>query len=183
MENSAPLPPSPDPRKIRLPSKGVDMGPRDDLPFAIPFRCLYSSEIDNLMMAGKHISVTHVAGSVTKFMGNGAQHAIATACAAALCVKYGASRQVHDNHLTELENSSQTSTRRSAERISLRRSTDSSRFRRANYGGEMESQDVAKSMRGSIGMLAMHWLLAPQPQSRLLKPACQTASQAMRLAD
>lgn len=25
----------------------------------------------------------------------------------------------------------------------------------------MESQDVAKSMRGSIGMLAMHWLLAP----------------------
>ena len=77
---------------------------RDDLPFAIPFRCLYSSEVDNLMMAGKHISVTHVAGSVTKFMGNGAQHAIATACAAALCVKYGASpRQVHDYHLTELQ--------------------------------------------------------------------------------
>jgi hypothetical protein len=25
----------------------------------------------------------------------------------------------------------------------------------------MDSQDVAKSMRGSIGMLAMHWLLAP----------------------
>jgi hypothetical protein len=40
------------------------------------------------MMAGKHISVTHIAGSVTKFMGNGAQHAIATAAAAALCLKY-----------------------------------------------------------------------------------------------
>ena len=25
----------------------------------------------------------------------------------------------------------------------------------------MDSQDVAKSMRGSVGMLAMHWLLAP----------------------
>lgn len=37
-------------------------------------------------------------------MGNGTQHAIATACAAALCVKYAASqRQVHDNHLTELQ--------------------------------------------------------------------------------
>ena len=60
--------------------------------------------VSNLMMAGKHISVTHVAGSVTKFMGNGAQHAIATACAAALCVKYGASpRQIHDNHLVELQ--------------------------------------------------------------------------------
>lgn len=52
-----------------------------------PFRCLHSVDLDNVMMAGKHISVSHIAGSVTKFMGNGAQHAIATA-AAALCVKY-----------------------------------------------------------------------------------------------
>ena len=55
---------------------------RDDEPFDIPFRCLYSAHVSNLMMAGKHISVTHVAGSVCKFMGNGAQHAIATAAAA-----------------------------------------------------------------------------------------------------
>jgi hypothetical protein len=56
------------------------------------------------MMAGKHISVTHVAGSVCKFMGNGAQHAIATAAAASIAIKYGATpRQVHDNHLRELQ--------------------------------------------------------------------------------
>jgi hypothetical protein len=61
---------------------------RDGQPFEIPFRCLYSADLDNVMMAGKHISVTHIAGSVTKFMGNGAQHAIATAAAAALCLKY-----------------------------------------------------------------------------------------------
>jgi hypothetical protein len=37
-------------------------------------------------------------------MGNGAQHAIATATAAALAIKYGATpRQVHDNHLSELQ--------------------------------------------------------------------------------
>jgi len=77
---------------------------RDDEPFDIPFRSLYSAGVDNLMMAGKHISVTHVAGSVTKFMGNGAQHAIATAAAASLCVKHGCTpRQVHDNHLAELK--------------------------------------------------------------------------------
>jgi hypothetical protein len=77
---------------------------RDDEPFDIPFRCLYSAHVPNLMMAGKHISVTHVAGSVCKFMGNGAQHAIATATAAALAIKYGATpRQVHDNHLSELQ--------------------------------------------------------------------------------
>ena len=77
---------------------------RDDKPFDIPFRCLYSSHVSNLMMAGKHISVTHVAGSVCKFMGNGAQHAIATAAAASIAIKYGATpRQVHDNHLRELQ--------------------------------------------------------------------------------
>ncbi len=77
---------------------------RDDEPFDIPFRCLYSAHVSNLMMAGKHISVTHVAGSVCKFMGNGAQHAIATAAAAAVAIKYGVTpRQVHDNHLDELQ--------------------------------------------------------------------------------
>ncbi len=63
---------------------------RDDEPFDIPFRCLYSAHVSNLMMAGKHISATHVAGSVCKFMGNGAQHAIATAAAAAIAIKHGA---------------------------------------------------------------------------------------------
>ena len=36
---------------------------RDGLSYGIPFRCLYSANIDSLMMAGKHISVTHVASS------------------------------------------------------------------------------------------------------------------------
>lgn len=58
---------------------------RDKQSYAIPFRCLYSANIDNLMMAGKHISVTHVAGSSTKLMGNGAQHGVCVAAAAVLC--------------------------------------------------------------------------------------------------
>ncbi len=84
--------------------KGWTWDTRDDEPFDVPFRCLYAAHLSNLMMAGKHISVTHVAGSVCKFMGNGAQHAIATAAAAAIAIKYGATpRQVHDNHLSELK--------------------------------------------------------------------------------
>ncbi|MEV0102720.1 FAD-dependent oxidoreductase, partial [Nocardia sp. NPDC050789] len=76
---------------------------RDGLPFEVPFRCLYSADLDNLMMAGKHISVTHIAGSVTKFMGNGAQHAIATAAAAALCLEYDLTpRQISNDHMDEL---------------------------------------------------------------------------------
>ena len=84
--------------------KGWTWDTRDEEPFDVPFRCLYSAHVDNLMMAGKHISVTHVAGSVTKFMGNGAQHAIATAVAASLCCRYAATpRQIHDRHLDELK--------------------------------------------------------------------------------
>ncbi|KIX92001.1 uncharacterized protein Z520_12272 [Fonsecaea multimorphosa CBS 102226] len=76
---------------------------RDGKPYDVPFRCLYSTNVANLMMAGKHISVTHVAGSNTKFMGNGAQHAIATAAAAHLCKKYRTTpRGLYEMHLSEL---------------------------------------------------------------------------------
>ncbi len=61
---------------------------RDRESYEIPFRCLYSANIDNLLMAGKHISVTHVAGTATKLMGNGAQHGVAVAAAASLCIKH-----------------------------------------------------------------------------------------------
>jgi len=79
------------------------MDVRDQQPYGIPFRCLYSANIDNLMMAGKHISVTHVAGSSVKLMGNGAQHGVATAAAAFLCNTHGATpRGLYDAHLDEL---------------------------------------------------------------------------------
>ena len=76
---------------------------RDEQPYDIPFRCLYSANITNLMMAGKHISTTHVAGSNSKFMGNGGQHGIATAAAAHLCLKYQTTpRGIYESHLEEL---------------------------------------------------------------------------------
>ena len=77
---------------------------RDGKPYDIPFRCLYSASVRNLMMAGKHMSATHIASSNTKFMGNGGQHAIATAAAAHLCRKYDTTpRGVYENHLSELQ--------------------------------------------------------------------------------
>lgn len=77
---------------------------RDREMYGIPFRCLYSANIENLMMAGKHISVTHVAGSATKLMGNGAQHGVAVAAAASLCNTHGISpRELHDDHFGDLK--------------------------------------------------------------------------------
>ena len=77
---------------------------RDKKPYSIPYRCLYSANIDNLFMAGKHISVTHVAGSATKFMGNGAQHGVAVAAAASLCNTHDTTpRGLYEERLDELK--------------------------------------------------------------------------------
>lgn len=77
---------------------------RDKEMYGIPFRCLYSANIDNLMMAGKHISVTHVAASATKLMGNGAQHGVAVAAAALLCNRLGVTpRTLRERHFGDLK--------------------------------------------------------------------------------
>lgn len=73
-------------------------------PYQVPLRCLYSRNIDNLMMAGKHISVSHVAGSSTKMMLNGGQHGQAVGCAAFLCKKHHTTpRGVCEKHIQELQ--------------------------------------------------------------------------------
>ena len=77
---------------------------RDHKPYDIPFRCLYSADIDNLMMAGKHISVPHIVGSSVKLMGNCGQHGIAVGAAASLCLKYDVSpRKLCERHMNELK--------------------------------------------------------------------------------
>lgn len=77
---------------------------RDEQPFQIPFRCLYSADVANLLAAGKHISVTHIAGSNTKHMGNGGQHAVAAAAAAVLCLRHDTTpRGIYESHLSELQ--------------------------------------------------------------------------------
>ncbi|MEM7097594.1 MAG: FAD-dependent oxidoreductase [Pseudomonadota bacterium] len=77
---------------------------RDRTPYAIPFRCLYSANIDNLLCAGKHISVSSVASSSTKFMGNGAQHGVAVAAASSLCIELDVTpRELGQLHLDALK--------------------------------------------------------------------------------
>jgi hypothetical protein len=76
---------------------------RDQQSYGVPFRCLYSANIDNLLMAGKHISVTHIAGSSVKLMGNGAQHGVAVAAAAFLCNEHNTTpRGLLEDHLDKL---------------------------------------------------------------------------------
>ncbi|MBE6358371.1 MAG: FAD-dependent oxidoreductase [Lentisphaerae bacterium] len=71
--------------------------------YGIPFRCLYSRNVSNLMMAGRNISVSHVALGTTRVMATCAVCAQAVGTAAALLKKYHCSpREIYAKHLDEL---------------------------------------------------------------------------------
>lgn len=58
-------------------------------PYGIPYRCLYSKNIDNLMFAGRNISATHVGLSTTRVMGTVGVLGQAAGTAAAIAVQNG----------------------------------------------------------------------------------------------
>ena len=69
----------------------------------MPLRCLYSRNVENLMMAGRNISATHVAMGSTRVMNTGGQMGVAVGAAAWLCKKHKTTpRGVYKEHLQEL---------------------------------------------------------------------------------
>lgn len=58
------------------------------VPYQIPYRCYYSKNIDNLMMAGRNISCSHLAMSSTRVMATCLVGGQAVGTAAALAVKH-----------------------------------------------------------------------------------------------
>ncbi|WP_222846243.1 FAD-dependent oxidoreductase [Pontiella sulfatireligans] len=71
--------------------------------YYIPFRCLYSRNIENLMMAGRCFSCSHVGLGGPRVMRTTGQMGIATGFAASLCIEFDTNpRGVYKNHLTEL---------------------------------------------------------------------------------
>lgn len=72
-------------------------------PYAVPYRCLYSRNIENLFMAGRNISVTHVALGTVRVMRTTGMMGEVVGMAASLCKKHGVSpREVYRSHLSEL---------------------------------------------------------------------------------
>jgi len=72
-------------------------------PYPIPYRCLYSKNIDNLLMAGRCVSLTHVALGSVRVMNTGGQLGVAAGVAAYLCNKHKTTpRGVYKEHLDEL---------------------------------------------------------------------------------
>ncbi|MFD0669959.1 FAD-dependent oxidoreductase [Cohnella sp. GCM10027633] len=73
-------------------------------PYGIPYRCLYSKNIDNLFFAGRNISVTHAALSSTRVMGTCSLLGQAIGTAAAIAVKEKLSpRGVYESQIRQLQ--------------------------------------------------------------------------------
>ncbi len=73
-------------------------------PFGIPYRAVYSKNIDNLFFAGRNISATHAAMSSTRVMATCATLGQAVGTAAAIAVDNGLSpREVGQQKINELQ--------------------------------------------------------------------------------
>ncbi|MEF3306386.1 FAD-dependent oxidoreductase [Paenibacillus sp. GYB003] len=72
--------------------------------FQIPFRCLYSVNVSNLLFAGRNISATHVAFGATRVMATCSAMGEAAGVAAALCADKNATpRELYRSHIRELQ--------------------------------------------------------------------------------
>jgi hypothetical protein len=73
-------------------------------PYPLPYRCFYSKNVGNLFMAGRNISVTHVALGTVRVMRTGGMMGEVVGMAASLCKKHNCSpREVYASHLDELK--------------------------------------------------------------------------------
>lgn len=74
-------------------------------PYGIPYRCLYSKNIGNLMFAGRNVSCTHAAMSSTRVMGTCMTMGEAVGTAAAMAVRKKIRPRQISNHIGELQQS------------------------------------------------------------------------------
>ena len=73
-------------------------------PYCLPYRALYSKNVENLFFAGRNISMTHTAMSTIRVMATCALLGQAVGTAAAIATEYGTTPHgVYKSHLAELQ--------------------------------------------------------------------------------
>ena len=73
-------------------------------PYPVPYRCLYSRNINNLLMAGRDISVSHIALGTVRVMRTTAMLGEVTGLAASLCKKHNClPRKIYTSYFSELD--------------------------------------------------------------------------------
>ena len=72
--------------------------------YAIPYRCFYSRNVPNLFMAGRNISVTHVALGTVRVMRTTGMMGEVVGMAASICKKQNClPRNIYESHLDVLK--------------------------------------------------------------------------------
>ena len=73
-------------------------------PYPVPYRCLYSRNVPNLFMAGRNISVTHIALGTTRLMRTIGMMGEVVGMATSLCKKHACDpRAIYTSHFDELK--------------------------------------------------------------------------------
>ena len=73
-------------------------------PYHVPYRTLYSRNIENLFMAGRCVSVTHVALGTVRVQVTTGMMGEVVGCAASICCRHDTSpRGIYTHHLDELK--------------------------------------------------------------------------------
>ncbi len=126
-------------------------------PYPIPYRCLYSRNVSNLLMAGRCISVTHVALGTVRVMRTGGMMGELIGMAASLCKKHNINpRGVYENHLGELKQLARRGVGKSAE-------TGDVAFRQALENGRLANEGLRRCRRFVEG-----WLRYADPKTGLI---------------
>ncbi|MCF7955841.1 MAG: FAD-dependent oxidoreductase [Phycisphaerae bacterium] len=77
---------------------------KENRPYWVPYRCLYSRNVDNLFMAGRCISVTHDALGAVRVMRTGGCGGEIVGMAASVCKEFDTNpRGVYEKHLADLQ--------------------------------------------------------------------------------
>jgi len=126
-------------------------------PYPIPYRCLYSRNIENLMMAGRCISVTHVALGTVRVMRTGGMMGELIGMAASLCKKYSTDpRGVYQKHMVELKRLAKSG-------VGKPTKTDDEDFSRALVNGLLANEGFVRC-KGYVN----GWLQHVDPRTRLI---------------
>ncbi len=126
-------------------------------PYPIPYRCLYSRNIQNLMMAGRCISVTHVALGTVRVMRTCGMMGELIGMAASLCKKYNTDpRGVYQHHLTKLKQLA----RRGVGKLN---ETNDEAYKRAAENGRLANEGFIRCQNFVKG-----WLQQADPKTLLI---------------
>lgn len=126
-------------------------------PYPIPYRCLYSRNIQNLMMAGRCISVTHVALGTVRVMRTCGMMGELVGMAASLCKQYNTDpRGVYQNHLGRLKQIAKRGVGKLTE-------VDDKAFDQAVENGKLANEGFIRCRNFVNG-----WLHQADPKSRLI---------------